>query len=280
MAVPTLRDKQVLITGAAAGIGYETALAFAREGANLLLTDIGQAGLEAAATAVRQLGVECRTWVADVADAQVMRQLAADVEAAVGAPDVLVNNAGIGFFGSFLDTPTEAWRRVLDVNLMGVVHGCSAFLPGMLEAGGPRQVVNVASAAGLGPIGGLSAYVASKFAVVGLTDTLAIELAGTPVGVTVVCPGVINTAIVNMAPGKAGAQVTREQTERIERHYQAHGCHPNVVAEAIVDAVRTGKGLVTTGPTATTTYFARKLLPRTLFLKACADAARRIGYLR
>src|SRR5206468_1329475 len=101
-----------------------------------------------------------------------------------------------------------------------------------------------------GPIGGLSAYVASKHAVVGLSDTMAVELAGTSVGVTVVCPGIINTAIGRMGPANTTPDVTQEQVDHIGRHYKEHGCHPKLVADQILDAVQTGKGLVTPGPTA------------------------------
>lgn len=280
MAIPDLRNKQALITGGAAGIGLETALAFARAGAHIVLTDINTGGLAAAAESVRQLGVDCRVYTVDVADAAAMRRLADDVDAAVGAVDVLVNNAGIGYCGPFIETPVEAWRRVLDINLMGVVHGCTAFLPQMLAAGGPRRVVNVASGAGLGPIGGLSAYVASKHAVVGLSDTLALELATTPVGITVVCPGIINTAIVQFNERNAGPSVTRAQGERINAYYRDHGCSPSVVGDVIVDAVRTGRGLVTPGPGAAMARFGRRLLPRDAFLRLSASASRKIGYLR
>jgi short-subunit dehydrogenase len=279
VSVANLRNKQVLITGGAAGIGYETALAFSRCGANILLTDLDASALESSAAEIRKLGVECRTWVVNASDEAAMQELADEVTAAVGALDVLVNNAGIGFAGPFVKTPMSAWRRVMEVNLMGVVYGCAFFLPKMLEAGGKRHIVNVASAAGLGPIGGLSAYVASKHAVVGLSDTMAQELAGTSVGVTMVCPGIINTAIVRMGPMYT-AGVSQEQVDQIVRHYKEHGCHPKVVADQILDAVQTGKGFVTPGPTASMTHYARKLLPRNTFLKLCANAARKIGYLR
>lgn len=280
MAVSSLKGKHVLVTGGAAGIGLETALAFARHGASILVTDLNAAALENVSAAVRRLDVECRTFVVDVGDEAAMQRLADEVTRAVGALDVLVNNAGIGFLGPFVSTPMSAWRGVMDINLMGVVYGCAFFLPKMLEAGGNRHVVNVASAAGIGPVGGLSAYVASKHAVVGLSDTMVVELAHSNIGVTLVCPGIINTAIVQMGPGKSTEGVTPEQVDGIVRHYKARGCHPRVVADEIVDAVRTGKSLITPGPTASTSHYARKLLPRELFLKLSADGARKIGYLR
>lgn len=280
MAVSELRNKQVLITGGAAGIGLETALAFARVGANLVLSDVNARGLAAAAESVRKLGVDCRVFTVNVADEAAMCQFADEVHAAVGAIDVLVNNAGVGYCGSFAETPIEAWRRVIDINLMGVVYGCAAFLPRMLAAGGARHIVNVASGAGLGPIGGLSAYVASKHAVVGLSDTLALELATTPVGITVACPGIIKTAIVQFNEKNSGPSLTRDQGEQINAHYREHGCEARVVGEAIVGAVRTGKGIVTPGPGATVASIGRRLLPRSIFLRLSASESRKIGYLR
>jgi NAD(P)-dependent dehydrogenase (short-subunit alcohol dehydrogenase family) len=279
MSISNFKNKQVLITGGAAGIGYETALAFARCGAHVMLVDLNPSGLEKAAAEIAKLGVECRTWVVNVSDEAAMTGLANEVTSAIGVPDVLVNNAGIGFLGPFVETPMSAWRRVMDVNLMGVVHGCALFVPRMLEAGGPRCVVNVASAAALGPVGGLSAYTASKHAVVGFSETLAIELAGTQVGLTVVCPGLINTAIVRIGADNSTPSVKQAQADRIVRYYEEHGCHPKVVAGQIVAAVQAGKGLITPGPTATMAHYARKLLPRNLLLKLSADAARKVGYL-
>jgi NAD(P)-dependent dehydrogenase (short-subunit alcohol dehydrogenase family) len=277
MALRNLKNKQVLITGGSAGIGYESALAFARRGSNIILVDVDAKGLETAADAIRELGVECRTWTVDVSDEQAMTTLAKEVHAAVGALDVLVNNAGIGYMGPFLDTPHETWRRILGVNLMGVVYGCSFFLPEMIKAGGPRHVVNVASTAGLGPATNLSAYAASKHAVVGLTDTLATELSSTEVGVTVVCPGIINTAIVNPSGTNVSATIGQQQRDRLLEFYRTKGAHPRAVGEAIAGAVQTGKGIVLVGPFARLTYNVRRI-SRALLLKLARSGSRRIGY--
>lgn len=168
----------VLVTGAGSGIGLETALAFARAGARLVITDVNEAALAAARAAVTALGAECLARRCDVSDEQDMGALAEHVNERAGVPDILVNNAGIGYFGLFLDTPTVAWRRTFEVNVMGVVNGIRAFLPAMRAAGGERWVVNVASAAGFAPAPSMSAYAASKHAVVGLSEVLAMELEG------------------------------------------------------------------------------------------------------
>ncbi|RKE39433.1 short-subunit dehydrogenase [Paraburkholderia sp. BL23I1N1] len=278
MSITKLKNKQVLVTGASSGIGYETAIAFARGGANLILVDINAEGLAAAAESVRTHGVECLTFRADVADPQAMADLAQEVSESVGALDVLVNNAGVGFIGTFIETPVEIWRRLLNINLMGVVNGCSVFLPKMREAAGPRHIVNVASAAGLAPTCNMSAYAASKHAVVGLTDSLAMELAGSEVRVTVVCPGIINTPIAHASSANVGKSITREQLDRLAEFYRTKGAHPRVVGEAIVDAVLSDRGLVLVGPFARLIYNLRRVSRSLLFRVLIADS-RKMGWI-
>src|SRR3989338_4377521 len=111
MAIPNLRDKWVVVTGAASGIGYETALAFARRGANIYATDLNQAGLDDLSKALIGLGVRHHLAIVDVANEAAMRALAQEVQDKVGAPHVLVNNAGTGYMGPFLHTPMQAWRH-------------------------------------------------------------------------------------------------------------------------------------------------------------------------
>ncbi|TDG02453.1 SDR family NAD(P)-dependent oxidoreductase [Paraburkholderia guartelaensis] len=275
MAVSSLKGKQVLVTGASSGIGYETALAFARRGANLILVDINATALDTTSHVVREHGVKCLTWKADVSDAQAMGELADAVHEAVGALDVLVNNAGIAFLGAFLETPMHAWRRILDINVMGVVHGCSAFLPRMIEAGGPRRLVNVASVAGLAPAYQMAAYAASKHAVVGLSESLAMELSGSEVGVSVIFPGIINTPIARPGTASVGKNVTDAQLERLAAFYQGKGAHPRVVAESIVDAVQAEKSIVLVGPIARLVYNLRRI-SRTLLMKAMLAESRKI----
>ncbi|NPT45068.1 SDR family NAD(P)-dependent oxidoreductase [Paraburkholderia sp. 1N] len=275
MAIPSLKGKRVLVTGASSGIGFETALAFARQGANLILVDINAPALEMAANAVREHGVNCLTWKADVSDAQAMRELANAVHEAVGALDVLINNAGIAFLGAFLETPEQAWRRILDINVMGVVHGCNVFLPQMLNADGPRHIVNVASVAGLAPAYQMSVYAASKHAVVGLSESLAMELSVSSVGMSVVCPGIINTPIANPGTASVGKSVTHAQLQRLAAFYQSKGAHPRLVGESIVDAVQTGKGIVLVGPIARLVYNLRRI-SRSLLMKAMLAESKKI----
>lgn len=271
MAIPNLRDKWVVVTGAASGIGYETALAFARRGANIYATDLNQAGLDDLSKALIGLGVRHHLAIVDVANEAAMRALAQEVQDKVGAPHVLVNNAGTGYMGPFLHTPMQAWRRLLDVNLMGVVHGCYYFLPAMKEAGGARHVVNVASAAGITPSPNLSAYSATKHAVMGLNDTLSIELDGTGIGVTAVCPGVINTPIIRNRKAVSPV-IPSEQLDKLEGYYRSEGAHPAIVGTRIVQAVQRGEDIVLVGPTARPMFHIKRLsrrLMRLLTIEGC-----------
>ena len=133
----------------------------------------------------------CGTYAVDVSNESAVKAVRRSGAEAVGAPDVLINNAGIGYLGPFLNSDLEHWSRVLGINLMGVVHGCYHFIPTMLAAGGPRQVLIVSSSAGNYPSPTMAVYAASKGAVWSFAEVLKMELAGTSVGVMTVCPGVI-----------------------------------------------------------------------------------------
>jgi len=277
MPITDLKHKKVLITGAASGIGRAAVLAFARRGATLLLCDIDAAGLESLRQDVLDAGGECLTYMVDVTDANAMAELAGRIQATRGALDVLINNAGIGYLGRFLDSDLPHWRRVLDINLMGVVHGCHAFIPHMIEAGGPRRVLNVASAAALFPSPSMAAYAASKHAVYGLSEVLKMELSDTQVGVTTVCPGVINTPIVANRRNMADS-VGPEQIDRLQDYYRRKGCSPDLVAEGMVRAVQKGDDLLLVGPFARLIFQLRRLSVG-LLRRIVLNDARKIGYL-
>jgi NAD(P)-dependent dehydrogenase (short-subunit alcohol dehydrogenase family) len=275
--VKTLRGKQVVVTGAAAGIGLECARSFARQGANLVLSDINATALEGLKREIAGLGVSCLALPCDVASEGSVAAFATATEAAVGPIDVLVNNAGIAYLGGFEETPVAWWRRTLDVNVLGIVHCIQAFLPAMRAAGGDRKIVNLASLAGVAPAPNMSAYAASKHAVIGLSEVLALELHGSPVSVLVVCPGIINTNIVN-AHGMTTSGISTAQIEKLRRYYVEHGCLPDLVADGIVRSVLNDDQYLFVGPMAKPASVLARL-SRRLTRRVTIKGSYKSGYL-
>jgi NAD(P)-dependent dehydrogenase (short-subunit alcohol dehydrogenase family) len=273
-----LKGSTVLVTGAASGIGYECALAFANKGANLVISDINSAALESLRREVEDRGVRCLALCCDVTDGTAVRELAATVNEELGPPHILVNNAGIAFLGAFEETPDDMWRKTLDVNVMGIVHFTRAFLPAMRREGGARKVVNVASLAGVAPAPNMSAYAASKHAVVGLSEVLSLELAGSEISVLVVCPGIIHTNITEansmVAPGFG-----EDNLARLQQYYRDKGAHPRVVAEDMLRAIEKGNIYEFTGPMARTSSFIARV-SRRLARKLTLLAARESCYMQ
>ena len=224
-----LEGKVALVTGGASGIGRATALAFAREGAQLVVADVAAAGEDTAAQA-RALGV-----TADFVRADVTRQ--ADVDGLVaramvlhGRLDCAVNNAGIeGVLAPVADYPEDVFERVIQVNLLGVWRCLRAEIPRMIDGGG-GAIVNTASVGGLVGAGHFSAYVASKHAVVGLTKCAAIDYAASGIRVNAVCPGVIDTPMLDrLAAGMPGLRDGLVATAPMRRLGA-----PAEIAEAVV----------------------------------------------
>ncbi|MFJ4243096.1 SDR family oxidoreductase [Streptomyces iakyrus] len=229
----------VLVTGAGSGIGRATALAFAEAGARVVAVDRNAGAAVGTAEKARLLGApEAWAETVDVSDEPSMEKLAEKVTTEYGVVDVLVNNAGIGLSGSFFDTTPEDWKKVLDVNLWGVIHGCRLFGRRMAERGQGGHIVNVASAAAYQPSRALPAYSTSKAAVLMLSECLRAELAGQGIGVTAVCPGFVNTAITSTAHF-AGVDAREEKRlqKRAARLYGLRNYPPEKVARAILRAV-------------------------------------------
>jgi NAD(P)-dependent dehydrogenase (short-subunit alcohol dehydrogenase family) len=227
-----------VVTGAGSGIGRSTALLLARLGATVHAADLDEQGAKAVVAEIEAAGGLGTAHVTDVSDAASVEALAEEVFAADGAVDVLHNNAGVGHAGPVDETTLDEWRRVLGVNLNGVVHGVHFFVPRMLRQGRPGHVVNTASLAGLVPVAELAPYATSKHAVVGLSESLNAELSPRGIHVSAICPGFVNTGIVaaSQLDGRHAAH-----RGRIQRFYERFGCSPDVVAEAVVDAIRRKK---------------------------------------
>lgn len=222
----------VVVTGGASGIGRATALAFGEIGAEVVTCDIDPPP-----------GPNSHR--VDVSDEGAMRAFAAEIVARHGVPDVVVNNAGVGHSGSFLATTTEEWRRVLDVNLWGVIHGSRIFGRLMADRGEGGHIVNVASVAAYLPARSLAAYATSKAAVLTLSASLRAEVHRRGIAVSVVCPGLIETGITRTTTFSGlDADEQERRRARTSELYRRRGFPPERVAREIVRAVTTGKPLV------------------------------------
>ncbi|MEU3413342.1 SDR family oxidoreductase [Streptomyces sp. NPDC006658] len=253
----------VLITGAGSGIGRATAFAFAEAGARVIAVDRDAESAARTAELCRLVGAP-EAWAepADVSDEQAMEKLAEKVHRERGVLDVLVNNAGIGLSGSFFTTTTDDWRAVLDVNLWGVIHGCRLFGARMAERGQGGHIVNTASAAAYQPSRLLPAYSTSKAAVLMLSECLRAELAQKGIGVTAVCPGIVNTNITATArfTGVDEAE-QRRRRQRSARLYGLRNYPPEKVADAILDAVARDKPVAPVTPEAKGARLLSRLAP-------------------
>ena len=249
-----------VITGAGSGIGRELALLCARRGADLALCDLNKPAVDATAGRARAFGRDVVTQRADVADSQQVSGFAETTLDRFGAVDLLVNNAGVGLAGGFLDTSLKDWQWLVSINLMGVVHACSAFLPAMIERGRGGHVVNLSSAAGVMANPELSAYSATKFAVFGLSEALRTELRPHGIGVTAVCPGLINTEITKTSPIR-GAGDPEERRAKLAALYQKRGYTPERVARNILRAVGAGKAVAPVTAEAHLAYWVSRTAP-------------------
>ncbi|MFC8360348.1 SDR family oxidoreductase [Streptomyces griseorubiginosus] len=256
----------VLVTGAGSGIGRATAFAFAEAGARVVAVDRDAETAARTAELSRLLGApEAWAETVDVSDEQAMEKLADKVAAEYGVVDVLVNNAGIGLGGSFLDTTTEDWKKVLDVNLWGVIHGCRLFGRQMAERGQGGHIVNTASAAAFQPSRALSAYGTSKAAVLMLSESLRAELAGRGIGVSAVCPGFVNTGITSTARfAGVDADEEKRRRKRATRLYGLRNYPPEKVADAILRAVVRNQAVVPVTPEARAAHVLARWAPKTL----------------
>ncbi len=194
-----------------------------------------------------------------------MEKLAARVAAEYGIVDVLVNNAGIGLSGSFLETSAEEWKKVLDVNLWGVIHGCRFFGKQMADRGQGGHIVNTASAAAFQPSRALPAYSTSKAAVLMLSECLRAELAEKSIGVSAICPGIVNTNITSTTRFTGVDEAEQDRLrKRTSKLYGRRNYPPEKVADAILRAVVRNQAVVPVTPEARGARLLSRLSPGAL----------------
>lgn len=187
-------QQRALITGASSGIGKATALAFAKAGIPVALVSRSLNKLEAVAEQARQAGVEAEVYALDLANIEQVHQQIDSIAAAFGPINILVNSAGMGYTGSLVNTPLADWQRVIDLNLTSVFQCIKGVLPGMRDRGG-GLIINVVSIAGQQVFPHWGAYCVSKFGLMALSKTLALEERANGIRVTAICPGSVNTPI-------------------------------------------------------------------------------------
>lgn len=197
----TSRQALAVVTGAGSGIGAAFAVELGRRGGSVVCSDIDEAAAQRTVDAITELGAKAIAVRCDVSQFDDVAILAREAQAWFGAPPTLViNNAGVGAGGAPIgEVPLDDWKWTLGINLWGPIHGCQVFTPILRQAGAshaPRGIINVASAAAFGAAPGMAAYNVSKAGVLSLSETLAAELSGTAVRVTVLCPTFVKTNIV------------------------------------------------------------------------------------
>ncbi len=226
-----------VVTGGASGIGLAVAEAFVAAGMRVVLADIDAPNLRDVEARLTEDGAEVATMVCDTASEGDVDALAEYTIRRFGAAHVVFNNAGIGGSGDAWSEPMALWHRVVDVNLFGVVHGIRSFLP-IMQRQQQGHIVNTASMAGLGALPTIAPYIATKHAVVGLSESLFLELqaAGSPVGVSVLCPGFVKTDIMNKTPDQVTGAVARAVVEMLRAGVD-DGMPASDVARQVVDAI-------------------------------------------
>ena len=242
----TLTGRRVFVTGAASGIGKALALAAAADGAEVFLTDLDEVRLAGTAAEVEKNGGRVGyAKPADVSSYEQVRAMAEEIHALAGSMDVVMNVAGIAIWGTVENLEHRHWQRSVDVNLMGPIHVIECFAPAMIAARRGGHLVTVSSAAGLIGIPWHAAYSATKFGVRGISEVLRFDLRPHGIGVSVVCPGAVDTGLTETLQ-IAGVDTASERFARLRDRFRAHAVTPEQAAAKILRGVRRNRYLVYT----------------------------------
>jgi NAD(P)-dependent dehydrogenase (short-subunit alcohol dehydrogenase family) len=250
-----LKDRVAVITGAASGFGRELALLCAQEGMRLVLADVDEKGLQGTVDLLKPYGAQCLSVRCDVTSADSVEQLAAQTFERYGAAHLLFNNAGVAAAGPVWTATLEDWKWVMDVNLMGVVHGIRSFVPRMLKQNDECHVVNTASVAGLLSVPGSGVYCVSKHGVVTLSECLHhdLQMAKAAIQVSVLCPAFVNTGIADSErnrPAELSATnpYAEQYAERVRKAIRAGKLTAADIARKTIEAVKAGRFYILTHP--------------------------------
>lgn len=241
----SMNGKLAVVTGAGSGIGRETAYLLAENGAELVLADIDLDAARKTAANITATGGIAHAYALDVADTDAFTEFGEQVTKTHGVADVLINNAGIGLAGHVLDATDEQIRRLVDINLMGVITGSRVFGRTMVERGLGGHIVNLASAAAFTPQQGMGGYAATKAGVLMFSESLRAELAEHRIGVSAICPGIVDTNIVATTEyAGAATDIEKRWQDKMSGRYQRRGYTPDRVAAAILGAITDNKAVV------------------------------------
>jgi len=258
--VASLNGKRCLVTGAASGIGRATALAAAREGADLYLTDVDAGGLERAAAEIGRAGRVSHFKAIDIRDHDAVVALAAEIDAAHGSMDVVMNVAGVSTWGTIEKLQHSDWQKMIDVNLVGPISVLESFVPAMIASGRGGHVVNVSSAAGLFGLPWHAAYSASKFGLRGVSEVLRFDLRRHGIGVSLVCPGGVRTPLVDTV-NIVGVDPGSARIQKLKARFEKRAVSPEHVAAKILEGVEKDRYLVFTSRDIQLGYWAQRLCP-------------------
>lgn len=246
--VRNFAGREVFITGAASGIGRAVAEQAGGEGARLHLVDRNEEALLGAVRELESDGISIGLVQAlDVSDYDAVRLFAQKLTAEFGAMDMVMNIAGIASWGTIQAMPHETWQRLVDVNLMGPIHIMEELLPPMIDAGRGGQLVNCSSAAGIIAMPWHAAYSATKFGLRGVSEVLRYDLARYRIGVSLVCPGGVDTGLVQTIE-IAGVDALSPRFVKARKAFQRRAVTPDQAAAAILKGVRRNRYWVYTSP--------------------------------
>ena len=261
MKKTSFAGKAVVITGAGSGIGRAAALQSAAKGARLLLTDVNRPGLDETVTLIANTkGTVVHHEAFDISNEDAVTTFAQRARNAVGDIDIVMNVAGISTWGRIQDLDAKHWRDCVEIDLMGPIHVMSAFVPAMIEAGNGGHIVNVSSAAGLFGLPLHAPYSAAKFGLRGVSEVLRFDLAQHGIGVTLVCPGAVNTPLVDTVT-IVGVDRTNPVVADSISAFQRHAVSPESAAAAMIRGVERGTYLVFTSPDIRAGWYAQRYAP-------------------